>query len=374
MPPIATTMLLKRIYIQNFRNIAHLDIRPSASINLICGPNGSGKTSFLEALSCIALGRSFRGAKTPHLIKHDEQSFVLSSEIEQDNSIHTDTIGIMRSRTRGESAQLSINGQRTNRLIDIIDKLCIQVIHPQGTELVTGSPEQRRAFLDWGIYYSCPQFKEQWLSYRRILDQRNALLKDKNRSIAVSMFSVWDDMLCDLSESITKMRENYLAEITSELTRLTSKFLPEIKFDFSLSQGWEKGLKLRDLLSLNIEKDRNLGYTFYGCHRADLKIKTNQSPASETLSRGQIKLLVCAMRLSQGSELLKQTNKSCVYLVDDINSELDQHSRSLLLNEILEHNNQLFITNITNDIEFSGAKTPMLIDIQQEISRPHPGV
>ena len=367
-------MLIKRIYIQNFRNIAHLDIRPDQSVNLICGQNGSGKTSFLEAISCLALGRSFRGAKTPHLIKHNEQSFVLSSEIAQDNSVLSDTIGIMRSRNRGDPVQISINGQRTNRLIDIIDKLCIQIIHPQGTELITGSPEERRAFLDWGVYYSCPQFKQQWMDYRRILGQRNALLKDRSRNISPSMFTVWDDMLCSLSENITLMRENYLAEIKAELNRITANFLPEIKFDFSLSQGWEKGLKLRDLLSLNIEKDRNLGYTFYGCHRADLKIKTNQSPASETLSRGQIKLLVCAMRLSQGAELLRQTKKSCVYLVDDINSELDQHSRSLLLNEILESNNQLFITNITNDIEFPGVKTPKLIDITQEISKPHPGV
>ncbi len=367
-------MIIKRIYIQNFRNIAHLDIRPDQSVNLIVGPNGSGKTSFLEAISCLALGRSFRGAKTPHLISHDKPNFVLSSEIQQDKSFLSDTIGMMRSRTRGESVQISINGQRTNRLIDIIDKLCVQIIHPQGTELITGSPEERRAFLDWGVYYSCPKFKEQWMDYRRILGQRNALLKDRSRNIPASMFTVWDDMLCSLSENITAMRENYLAQIKAELSRITSKFLPEIKFDFSLSQGWEKGLKLRDLLSLNIEKDRNLGYTFYGCHRADLKIKTNQSPASETLSRGQIKLLVCAMRLSQGSELLKQTGRSCVYLVDDINSELDQHSRSLLLSEILENNNQLFITNISNDIEFLGTKTPKLIDIQQEISKPHPGV
>ncbi len=367
-------MLIKRIYIQNFRNIKHLDIKPDLNVNLIFGPNGSGKTSFLEALSCLALGRSFRGAKTPHLIAHDEQSFVLSTEIQQDQSISTDTIGMMRTRTRGESVQISINGQRTNRLIDIIDKLCVQIIHPQGTELITGSPEERRAFLDWGVYYTFPRFKELWMDYRRILGQRNALLKDRSRNIPSSMFTVWDDMLCELSEKITSMREHYLADIRPELNRITAKFLPEIKFDFSLSQGWEKGLKLRDLLSLNIEKDRNLGYTFYGCHRADLKIKTNQSPASETLSRGQIKLLVCAMRLSQGSDLFKENNQSCVYLVDDINSELDQHSRSLLLSEILENNNQLFITNITKDIEFLGIKTPKLIDIQQEISKPHPGV
>ena len=122
-----------------------------------------------------------------------------------------------------------------------------------------------------------------------------------------------------------------------------------------------------DLLGLNFEKDRNLGYTFYGCHRADLKIKANQYPASETLSRGQSKLLVCAMRLSQGIVLSKQTHKNCIYLVDDINSELDQRSMDLLIEEILNSRHQLFITNITDDLKFPNVNNVKLINIQEQI-------
>lgn len=96
------------------------------------------------------------------------------------------------------------------------------------------------------------------------------------------------------------------------------------------------------MLNLNIEKDRVLGYTFYGCHRAELRIKCNNFSASETLSRGQLKLLVCAMRLSQGYLLKHQVGKNCIFLIDDLSSELDANSRMLLLNELKECDSQVF--------------------------------
>ena len=120
------------------------------------------------------------------------------------------------------------------------------------------------------------------------------------------------------------------------------------------------------MLDSNLEKDRILGYTFYGCHRADLKIKCNNFSASETLSRGQLKLLVCAMRLAQGSLLKQQIGKSCVYLIDDLSSELDPISREILLNDLKDCKSQVFLTIISKDIQ-----TPsdaLYIDIEKEIN------
>lgn len=361
-------MLIKHIRINNFRNIESLDITPNSLVNLIYGPNGCGKTSFLEAISCLAIGRSFRKAKNSNLVKSGEQSFTLTAKIEQDNSSLVDHIGLLRSRNRSEPVKISINGHKTTRLLDIIDKISLQIIHPQGTALISGEPSERRGYLDWGVYYSQTEFKQKWLIYRRLLEQRNALLKNKNQPFIPQQFAVWDDMLANLSEEITNMRNNYLADLLPELERLTAAFLPGLKFNFLLSQGWEKGLNLRDLLSLNLEKDRVLGYTFHGCHRADLKIKVNSFPAGETLSRGQIKLLICAMKLSQGTILYKKTGKRCIYLVDDLNSELDQHSRELLLNEILNSKNQLFITNITDDIQLPAGGSSLRFNIKESLT------
>ena len=360
-------MILKRIKIQNFRNIRRLMIEPDM-VNVLYGPKKNKKTSVLEAISSLALGRSFRGSQTSHLINNESQELTISAQIERDNGNIIDSVGLMRSRSRVNTpTQISINGKHTNKLIDIVDKLCIQVIHPLGNELITGSPEGRRNFLDWGVYYSEPDFKEYWIKYKKIINQRNVLLKDRSNSFSKSVLTVWDDALASLSEKINSLRNIYLSELAPELEMITNKFLPNFKFHFELSKGWPNGVELKDLLALNFEKDRNLGYTFYGCHRAELKIKANKYPASETLSRGQSKLLVCAMRLAQGNVLAKQIHKNCIYLVDDINSELDQCSRELLIHEMLGCKNQIFITNINDDIMFPNDVNPNLINIQDQL-------
>ncbi len=169
--------------------------------------------------------------------------------------------------------------------------------------------------------------------------------------------------MSELSENISELRENYLESLLPILSEKLSLFLPDFSFEFSYSKGWEKGISLSSVLALNIEKDRNLGYTFYGCHRADLKIKTNNFPASELLSRGQLKLLVCAMRLAQGELLKQEANKRCIYLIDDISSELDERSRSILLQDLRKSDNQVFITNIAKDIKIQECEDAKLIDI-----------
>ncbi|MDD7021539.1 MAG: DNA replication/repair protein RecF [Aeromonadales bacterium] len=352
-------MIISRLLIQDFRNIGHLDLRPSETINIIHGPNGSGKTSVLEAISYLALGHSFRNANVHHLIKNDRDSFTLSAAVTQENGEH-DTLGISRVRGKAKDLAISINGARLPRLLDLVDRVCVQIIHPDGYMLVSGTPDNRRGFLDWGVYYTEPDFKKNWIQYRRILAQRNALLKSGGSN---AQFEIWDGMLAELSESITEMRQKYLDEIQDVMQDTLAMFLGGLKFRFTLSQGWENGKKLKEILKLNLEKDRVLGYTFYGCHRADLKIRVNQYPAGDTLSRGQIKLLVCAMRLSQGKILQKMTGRKCIYLIDDLNSELDSNSRRLLLDEISASSNQIFITNITRETSLPDNRDPSFIDM-----------
>lgn len=354
-------MIISRLQIHNFRNIGFLDLRPSENINVIYGPNGSGKTSVLEAISYMALGHSFRNATVHHLIKNNKDSFALSANIVQDTG-EEDSLGISRTRSKGRDLTIKLNEKKLSRLIDLIDRVCVQVIHPDSFMLVSGTPEKRRAFLDWGVYYTNPNFKKCWIEYRKILTQRNALLKSHGEN---EQFEIWDGMLADLSERISEMRRSYLNDIKSLMQNKLEAFLNGMKFTFTLSQGWENGKKLKEILKLNLEKDKLLGYTFYGCHRADLKIRVNSYPAGDTLSRGQIKLLVCAMKLSQGAILKEKTGRKCIYLIDDLNSELDSKSRMLLLNDISANSNQIFITNITRETSFPVGESHSYTDMSK---------
>lgn len=358
-------MKIKRLLVQNYRNITFLDINPSATFNVIYGSNGSGKTSFLEAICHLGFGRSFRTSKYQSLIKDEEPFFSISADLLQDDEMSVDEVGIIRYRQKSQSSVISVNSSRSSKIIDLIDKTSVQVIHPQGINLIIEGPELRRNYLDWGIYYTIPEYKKIWMDYRKLLNSRNAVLREKQD---LSFIEFIDEPLASLSEQISNYREKYLENLMPILTKKLSVFLPDYSFEFSYSKGWEKGLQLRSVLQLNIEKDRNLGYTFYGCHRADLKIKTNNFNASELLSRGQLKLLVCAMRLAQGELLKQQANKRCIYLIDDISSELDDRSRSLLLSDIRDSDNQVFITNIAKDIKIPECEDAMYIDIASSIT------
>ena len=358
-------MHISRLYVQNFRNIELTDLHPSPRINIIFGPNGSGKTSLLEAVSYLSLGHSFRGANVHHLIRNNSLSFTLSATVNQDDG-NTDSLGIIRTRSKSSDLQISINQKRVKRLLDLIDRICVQVIHPDSYQVVTGGPDQRRAFIDWGAYYLYPEFKDLWLRYNLALKQRNALLRI---GAGTDQFESWNVILGECAEKISRMREEYIYSICPTLHETLEDFLPGFKFAFSVSKGWDNDKKLKEILELNLEKDRILGYTFYGCHRADLKIRANQIPAGDMLSRGQTKLLVCAMRLSQGIVLQKNAGKNCIYLIDDLNSELDQTSRSRLISEILNNNNQIFITNITGDLPEAADADPCLIDMKELASK-----
>ena len=358
-------MKIKQLTIQNFRNLAWVDLKPESTFNVIYGINGSGKTSFLEAVSYLAMGRSFRSNKYQNLIRNGQQGFVVSGSIESDTPNHLDRIGIARSRGRDSNdLQISINGKHVNRLIDLINHICVQIIQPQGIDLITGGPEQRRSFIDWGVYYSNQDYQSIWFNYKKILQQRNMLLKMKASDEEIS---VWDDLLCNLSEKITTLRENYLNCLNAILSEKVNQFLPQFCFTFSLSRGWENRSELRSLLRSSLERDKLLGYTFYGCHRADIKIRCDQNLASETLSRGQLKLLVCAMRLSQGTLLQLQHNKSCIYLIDDLSSELDAHSKHILLSDLFRFKNQVFITNISKDLDVPDTDSCNFINIAESI-------
>lgn len=358
-------MKISRLIVQNYRNISYLDIEPSFSFNIIYGKNGSGKTSLLEAISYLGFGRSFRSAKFQNLIQYSQPSFTISSSVKTEGQEFSDSLGITRYRNRNEGMVISINHERSNRLADLVDKVSLQVIHPQGIDLLLDGPELRRNYIDWGIYYSEPSFKELWLNYKKVINQRNFLLKKKADSESIQM---WDESLCNLSERITEYREKYFAKLKQILITKTKQFLPNFEFEFSFSKGWPNGLQLRSVLNLNIEKDRVLGYTFYGCHRADLKIKCNNLIASETLSRGQLKLLMCAMKLAQGNLLKEQNGKKCIFLIDDLSSELDSNSRQLLLQDLIDCDNQVFLTNISKDLEIPNTENTMYLDIEQSIN------
>lgn len=341
-------MRIRRLVVQHVRNLEYAEITPVPGFNVITGRNGAGKTSLLEAISYLALARSFRAASYRYLIGRQAQALSVFARVAEDDGLEC-ALGIQR--FKDGTLRMKKDGQEVSRLSELVHRLCLQVIHPQGTELITGSSEERRRFIDWGVYYSQPEFAALYSRYNRALRQRNALLRSRAPAEHIVL---WDETLCQLSESITALRQSYLASLQEILTLKVQEFLPALHLKFSLSSGFDNGLGMRSALALSLEKDRVLGYTSSGCHRADLKIKSDAISAGATLSRGQLKLLVCAMRLAQAMLLKRQTGRNCIFLLDDLTSELDGRSQDILLSQLESCRNQVFITDITRSPALSG--------------------
>ncbi|HDM8139966.1 TPA: DNA replication/repair protein RecF [Vibrio harveyi] len=334
-------MPLSRLIIQQFRNIKACDIDLSAGFNFLIGPNGSGKTSVLEAIYLLGHGRSFKSSLTGRVIQNEcDELFVHGRFLNSDQ--FELPIGI--NKQRDGSTEVKIGGQSGQKLAQLAQVLPLQLIHPEGFDLLTDGPKYRRAFIDWGVFHTEPAFYDAWGRFKRLNKQRNALLKTAR---SYRELSYWDQEMARLAENISQWRALYIEQMKSVAETICQTFLPEFEIQLKYYRGWDKDTPYHEILEKNFERDQSLGYTFSGPNKADLRIKVNGTPVEDVLSRGQLKLMVCALRVAQGQHLTEMTGKQCIYLIDDFASELDSQRRKRLADCLKETGAQVFVSSIT---------------------------
>ncbi|WJG09461.1 DNA replication/repair protein RecF [Aliiglaciecola sp. LCG003] len=338
-------MKLDTVQIQHFRNLVNVDIKPSPSVNFVFGQNGSGKSSFLEALHYLGFGRSFRTLKHRNVIQSEQDRFSIFCV----SSDETKSLRLGMSRSIDDSLLVSVNGNKSNRMSELVSHIPIQIFTPQSSDLIIGSPSLRRRFLDWGLFHVEHSFAQASQNYQKLLKNKNALLRkyasQRDNSYDDQM-RFWDKQIVKEGDIITKMRKDYLNAILGHLNSNLLHFLPEFSVEISYHRGWEKDVTLEQSIFKKFDKDSRNGYLSVGPHKADLKIKTRGVDVSEVLSRGQLRMLVAALQLAQIQYLCEQTQKACVFLLDDIGAELDEQKRELFIDKLVESNTQLFITAI----------------------------
>ncbi|ACX85872.1 DNA replication/repair protein RecF [Pectobacterium parmentieri] len=333
-------MALTRLLIKDFRNIEAADLALVPGFNFLVGANGSGKTSVLEAIYTLGHGRAFRSIQAGRVIRHDQPEFVLHGRI--DGTETERSVGLSKNR-QGDS-KVRIDGSDGHKVAELAQLLPIQLITPEGFTLLNGGPKYRRAFLDWGCFHHEPGFLAAWSNMKRLLRQRNAALRQVSH---YGQLRAWDQELVPLAERISEWRAQYSAGIASDIAATCTQFLPEFSLSFSFQRGWDKESEYAELLERQFERDRMLGYTALGPHKADFRIRASGVAVEDMLSRGQLKLLMCALRLVQGEFLTRQNGLRCLYLIDDFASELDSTRRRLLAERLKATHAQVFVSAVS---------------------------
>jgi len=328
--------MLQRLVINQFRNLSNLSIQAHPKFNLITGPNGSGKTSILEAIYFLSHGRSFRTQKITRLIQESQKDFTLFAELSQQNNTYQ--LGTLRD-SDGES-RLKINGELAHSHVPAAKLLPSLLINPELYSQFWQGSNLRRAILDWGLFHQEPDFIHTWQKFSRVLKQRNANLKQNN------FLTIWDEPLAQLSEKLDFYRAQYFAELLDLIKLFLKDFLDTHHIQISYYRGWPKDQDLFTCLQNHIQQDQHLGHTHFGAHRADIKIRIHQGNAQDILSRGQQKRLITSIKLAQGELFESKTQQSCIYLLDDLSAELDQENKQALINKLTQMSSQIFLTSL----------------------------
>lgn len=328
-------MAITRLEITHLRNLNNVVIQPKPGLNFIFGPNGSGKTSLLEAIHCLGRGKSFRTHKTNLLINEDSSSFVIVGCVQQKGR----NIIIGMERTLGHS-QIRLGGQTVSRASELSEVLPIAVLDTGLHRLIEEGPDHRRRFLDWGVFHVKHDFSTVWNTFRRTLSQRNAALRARWTHTAIAH---WDQLLVEGAIALDQARRDYLTDLSSFVQAGLKDFPAIAAIEILYQQGWRQGSDYASYLQEQFESDRDRGFTQFGPHRADLRIRIEGQDARDYLSHGQQKVLVANLILAQCRQITSQ-DTSAVILVDDLPAELDAHTRTTLLKTLHDTQAQVFIT------------------------------
>lgn len=337
-------MYLNRLHLLNFKNYSETEVTLSSKINCLVGPNGAGKTNILDAIYYLSFLKSYLNNTDQLNVRHGNDFFVVEGWFDRDG--HEEHIHCAVHKEQKKKARR--NKKEYERLQDHIGLLPLVIISPYDKDLISEGSALRRKFMDSVISQYDAEYLDQLVRYKRILDQRNSLLKyfAQNRTFDKDTLEVYDHQLIELANAIFPKRKAFIESFVplfSEIYRSISKKQERVSlvYESDMLNG-----DLGQLLVKNLSKDRVLQFTSMGVHKDDLGFYLDDVPIKKIGSQGQQKTFVISLKLAQFEYLHRQNGFKPILLLDDIFDKLDEQRVEALVQMVNEHRfGQIFITD-----------------------------
>lgn len=334
-------MHIRRLQIQQLRSLDDVRLELDAGIHVLIGPNGAGKSSVLEAVYLLSHGRSFRsGARDALVQRGRERMSVYAEVVDSTSSVHR--LGLGR---QGHRWQVHLDGGSSHTLGELVAHCAVICFEPGSHALIAGPGEERRRYLDWGVFHVEQSFLQHWRRYQRALRQRNALLRQSGPGGDPAALDAWESELSQSGELLAGARAAYVDQLKPHLEHQMHALLPElgaVRFDYR--RGWSDEQSLEEALLHRRERDSYRGHTAVGPHRADWSVGFEHAPAREHLSRGQEKLCAMAVLLAQGHHYAELHGHWPIICLDDLASELDAPHQASVVQSLSQVRAQVLVT------------------------------
>lgn len=353
-------MWLRALRLEDFRAFASLDVEFGPGLNLLFGPNGSGKTSILEAVSCVAVSRSLRGAAESEIVRWGAQGFGVGGDCVEDGR---ETTIVLRYQ-RGGDKDVTVGGEPLAKLSDLLGVLRVAWFSPEDTAITKGGPAERRRLVDMALCQADPSYLAALSDYRRALRQRNeALLGWGPDDESDRVVEAWTEQLVKSGSRVVALRLRFLPGFGETVSRLHAAIArgDEIALSYrsAVARGCAEGPAVaprdeipvgatagtlpsdavdeaavasafRDALGRVESEERRRGFTLVGPHRDDIEVRLNGRPLRSFGSQGQHRTAAIALKLGEAAALAADGHGVTV-LLDDILSELDDRRAGRLV-------------------------------------------
>lgn len=341
-------MTVQEISFTNYRNLKDNTIMPNNGVNVIYGENAQGKTNLIESIWMFNGVRSFRGSRDNELISFHKPFAKLHIKFFSQEREQNADIDILQNKREAYLNKIKLKSSS-----QLLGKINSVVFSPDHLSLVKDGPSQRRKFLDSALCQIMPRYAVVLAKYNKILNQRNALLKDipYHKELEETL-EIWDEKLAYTGGALIFERIKYIEQLKESAKRFHSGISGDKE---QLKIKYTSGYKIpnncthkeiSDILLSNLEKSRKndlfLKYTSVGPHRDDIEFLINGIKSRLYASQGQQRSIVLSLKLAEAEILYNVTEEKPIILLDDVLSELDKTRQNFLLNKI--DGWQVFIT------------------------------